>query len=83
MLKRVAFLFVKDVVDLWYIGYFLYLAVEGSENTNRTKRFATEEIEKQLINSLVNSDTIETEELNEEADTVKKPKDAADIIKKI
>ena len=55
---------------------------KGSENTKRTKRLATEEIKKQLINSLVNSDAIETDELNEEVDTVKKPEDAADIIKK-
>ena len=28
VLNGVAFLFVKDVLDLWYIGYFLFLAVE-------------------------------------------------------
>ena len=28
MLNRVVFLFVKDVLDLWYIGYFLYLVEE-------------------------------------------------------
>ena len=53
----------------------------GSENTKKTKRLATEEIKKQLINSLVNNDRIETEELNEKVDRVEKPKDAADIKK--
>ena len=33
------------------------------------------------MSSLVNNDTTETEELNEEADKVKKPKEAANIIK--
>ena len=27
MLNRVAFLFLKDVLDLWYAGYFLFIAV--------------------------------------------------------
>ena len=27
MLNGVAFLFVKDVLDLWYAGYFLFIAV--------------------------------------------------------
>ena len=33
-----------------------------------------------MIDSFVSNDIIETEELNERADRVKKPKDAADII---
>ena len=33
------------------------------------------------MSSLVNNDTTETEELNEKADKVKKPKEAANIIK--
>ena len=38
-------------------------------------------MKKHLIDSLVNNDTIETEELNEKADKVEKPEDAANIIK--
>ena len=34
-----------------------------------------------MIDSFVSNDIIETEELNVRADRVKKPKDAADIIK--
>ena len=38
-------------------------------------------MKQQLIDSLVNNDTIETEELNERAEKVDKPEDAANIIK--
>ena len=56
--------------------------MERSENTKNTKRLDKEEIKKQqLIDSLVNNDTIDIEELNEKADNVEKPADAADIIK--
>ena len=55
---------------------------KGSENIKKTKRLNEEEVKQQLIDSLVNNDTIETEELNERAEKVDKPKDAANIIKK-
>ena len=38
-------------------------------------------MKQQLIDSLVNNDTTETEELNERAEKVDKPEDAADIVK--
>ena len=50
----------------------------GSENNKKTKRLAAEE---QLMSSLINNEMIEIEELKEEADRVKKPNDAAYIIK--
>ena len=46
-----------------------------------TKRHNKENIKQQLIDSLVNNDTIETEELKQEANRVKKLEDAADVIK--
>ena len=46
-----------------------------------TKRHNKENIKQQLIDSLVNNDTIETEELKKEANRVKKLEDAADVIK--
>ena len=46
------------------------------------KRLNQEEIRKQLVDSLVNNDMVETEELNEQAGIVDKPEDAADLIKK-
>ena len=54
---------------------------KDSENVKKTKRLNEEEVKQQLIDSLVNNDTTETEELNERADRVKKPEDAAYIIK--
>ena len=53
----------------------------GSENTKKTKGLNEEEIKKQLIDSIVNNDTTETEELNEKAENIEKPEDAAAIIK--
>ena len=53
----------------------------GFENIKKTKRLAKEETKKQLIDSIVNNNTIETDELNEKANKVEKPKDAAEIIK--
>ena len=81
MLKRFAFLFVKGVLDLCYIGYFLFLVAKCFENVKKTKRLNEEEVKQQLIDSLVKNDTIETEELNERAEKVDKPEDAANIIK--
>ena len=46
-----------------------------------TKRHNKENIKQRLIDSLVNNDTIETEELKQEANRVKKLEDAADAIK--
>ena len=54
---------------------------KGSENTKKTRRLTNEEIKKQLIDSIINNGIIQTEELNEKADKVEKPEDAAAIIK--
>ena len=54
---------------------------KGSENTKKTRRLSKAEIKKQLINSIVNNDIIETKELNEKADKIEKPEDAAAVIK--
>ena len=54
---------------------------KGSKNPKKTRRLNKEEIKKQLIDSIVNNDTIETQELNQKADRVEKPKDAAAVIK--
>ena len=40
-----------------------------------------EEIKKQLIDSMIRTNIVETEELNEKADKVEKPEDTADVIK--
>ena len=55
--------------------------MKGSESVKKTKQLNEEEVKQHLIDSLVNNDTIETEELNERAEKVDKPEDAANIIK--
>ena len=54
---------------------------KGSENTKKTRRLNKEETKKQLIDSIVNNDIIETQELNEKSDIVEKPEGAAAVIK--
>ena len=67
---------------MWYSGYFFCLQLQkGFENTKKTRRISKKEITKQLINSIINNDIIETEELNEKADKAEKPENAAGIIK--
>ena len=61
--------------------YFLFLVTKGFENVRKTKRLNEEEVKQQLIDSLVNNETIETEELNERAEKVDKPENATNIIK--
>ena len=68
--------FGKDVLDLWYSG-FLFIDLE---NTKKTKRLGKEEIKKELINSMVKNDIIETGKLNEKADNIEKTEDAAAVI---
>ena len=54
---------------------------KGSKNTKKTRRLSKEEIKQQLIDSIFNNDIIDIEELNEKADKVEKPEDAAATIK--
>ena len=59
----------------------LCFSLKGSENVKKTKRLNKEEIKLLLIDSLVNNNTIERKELNEKAEKVENPEDAADVIK--
>ena len=58
---------------------FCFQLCKGSENVKKTKRLNQEEVKQQLIDSFVNNDTIETEELNKKAEKVEKPEDAVDV----
>ena len=75
-------MFVKDVLDLWCSGYFLFLALEffifSFENSKKTKRLNKDEIKKQLIDI---NNAMEIDNLNELAEKVERPEDAANIIK--
>ena len=55
--------------------------MKSSENDKKTRRLNKEEIKQQLIDSIINTDIIETEELNEKADNAEKSEDAAAIAK--
>ena len=61
--------------------FFCLQLKKGSENTKKTRTLSKEEIKKKLIDSIINNDIIETEELNEKAGKAEKTKDAAAIIK--
>ena len=82
VLHGIAFLFVKDVLDLWCSGYVLSLALEffifSFENSKKTKRLNKDEIKKQLIDI---NNAMEIDNLNELAEKVERPEDAANIIK--
>ena len=53
----------------------------GYNNVPKTRRLSKEEIKKQLVDSLINNEKVETEELNKQADKVGKSEDAATVIK--
>ena len=55
---------------------------KGFENVKRTKRLSQEEIKKELVNSFVNNNVVEIEELNEQAGIVDNPEGTANLIKK-
>ena len=81
MLNGVTFSFVKDVLDVWYSGDF-YLQLWGnSENNKKTKGLNKDEIKKQLIESTIINNAIQIDNLNELAEKVEKPEDAATITK--
>ena len=53
---------------------------KGSENAKKTRRL-DKDVKKQLIESMVNNNIIETDELNKKVEEVQKPEDAAAVIK--
>ena len=48
---------------------------------SKTKRLSKEEIKKQLLESIIINEVVESEELNKEAEEIKEPEKAAKIIK--
>ena len=47
----------------------------------KTRKLTRDEIKKQLIESMVMNEVIESDELNKQAEKVQDPKEAADVIK--
>ena len=54
---------------------------KGSENAKKTKRLSHKDLKKQLIELMVNNNTVETDELNKKSEEVRKTKDAAAVVK--
>ena len=77
------FLFVKDVLDLWYSGFFFFVYIYKKilKTLRKQDDLAKKKSKKQLIDSIANNDIIKTKELNKKADKVEKPEDAAAVIK--
>ena len=55
--------------------------MKGFENGKKTRRLSKEEFKRQLIDSIINTDIIETEELNEKDVKAEKSEMTAAMIK--
>ena len=54
---------------------------KGAADSKKTKRLSKEEIKKQLLESMIIDEVVESEELNKEAEEIQKPEEAAEVIK--
>ena len=55
---------------------------KGAADSKKTKRLSKEEIKKQVLESIIINEAIESEELNKEVKKVQDPKEAAKVIQK-
>ena len=53
---------------------------KGSD-VKKTKRLTQDEVKKELMESMINNEVMETDELNKQAEEVQKPEVAPDLIK--
>ena len=53
---------------------------KGAADSKKTKRLSQEEIKKQLLESIIINEAVESEELNREAEEVQDPEEAAKVI---
>ena len=60
---------------------FLFIGVEGSADIKKAKWLSKNEIKKQLLESIIINEVVESEELNKEAGEMQEPEKAAKIIK--
>ena len=54
---------------------------KGAADSKKTKQLSKNEIKKQLLESIIINEVVESEELNKEAEEIKEPEKAAKIIK--
>ena len=55
---------------------------KGTADSKKTNRLSQEEIKKQLLESIIINEAVESEELNREAEEVQEPEEAAMLIQK-
>ena len=68
------------VLNLYYSDYFLLQLWKGAADSKKTKRLSKNEIKKQLLNSIIINEVVESEELNKEEEEIQEPEEAAKII---
>ena len=68
------------VLNLYYSDYFLLQLWKGAADSKKTKRLSKNEIKKQLLNSIIINEVVESEELNKEVEEIQEPEEAAKII---
>ena len=54
---------------------------KGAADSKKTKRLSKEEIKKQLLESIIINEVVESEELNKEAEEIQEPEEAAEVLK--
>ena len=55
---------------------------KGAADNKKTKRLSQEEIKKQMLESIIINEAVQSEELNREVEEVQDPKEAAKVIQK-
>ena len=54
---------------------------KGAAGSKKTERLTKHEIKKQLLESIIINEVVESEELNKEAEEIRQPEEAAKVIK--
>ena len=54
---------------------------KGAADSQKTKRLSKDEIKKQLLESMIIHEVVESKELNKEAEEIQDPEEAAKVIK--
>ena len=53
---------------------------KGAADSKKTKRLSKNEIKKQLLNSVIINEVVESEELNKDVEEIQEPEEAAKVI---
>ena len=55
---------------------------KGAADSKKAKRPSKEEIKKQLLESMIIGEVVESEDLNKEAEEIREPEETAEVIKR-